>query len=95
LDVEIAIPVGPQVKEAIPLDGGRQLTTRTLPAIDSAACIIHTGSYDNLTTTYTALARWIEANGYRIAGPSREVYLTAPDDPAGHLTEIQYPVVKA
>ena len=95
LDVEIAIPVGPQVKDTVPLDAGRQLTVKTLPGIDNAACIIHTGSYDNLTTTYTTLAGWIEANGYRIAGPSREVYLTAPDDPAGHLTEIQYPVVKA
>jgi effector-binding domain-containing protein len=95
LDVEIAIPVGPQVKESIPLDAGRQLATRTLPGLDHAACIIHTGSYDNLTATYTAIARWIEANGYRIAGPSREVYLTAPGDPAGQLTEIQYPVIKA
>ncbi len=95
LDVEIAIPVGPQVNESVSMDAGRQLAFKTLPALDSAACIIHTGSYDNLTATYTTIARWIEANGYRIAGPSREVYLTAPGDPAGQLTEIQYPVVKA
>lgn len=95
LDVEIALPVAPGVKDAVPLDGGRQLVAKTLPAIDTAASIIHKGSYDNLTDTYNAIARWIEANGCRIAGPSREVYLTAPDDPAGALTEIQYPVVKA
>jgi effector-binding domain-containing protein len=43
--------------------------------------------------------KWIEANGYRIVGPDREMnlYHTMPirlDDPS-YITEIQYPVEKA
>lgn len=95
LDVEIVLPVAPNVTENVPMDNNRQLEVRTVPGTDTAASIIHKGDYDNLTATYNAIARWIEDNGYRITGPSREVYLTAPGDPAGTLTEIQYPVEKA
>ena len=42
--------------------------------------------------------RWIEENGYRIAGHSREVYMRGPGegiDPAHYVTEVQIPVEKA
>ena len=47
---------------------------------------------------HEAVLRWIEANGYRIVGSDREIYLynTMPirlDDPS-YVTEIQYPVEK-
>jgi len=41
---------------------------------------------------------WLEPNGYRIAGPVREVYLRSPadcSDPNQYVTEIQVPAVKA
>ena len=42
---------------------------------------------------------WIEANGYHIAGPNREVYLhcTSPvrQNDESYVTEIQFPVEKA
>jgi effector-binding domain-containing protein len=40
---------------------------------------------------------WIEASGYQVAGPNRELYLTSPNetkDPAKYVTEVQFPVVK-
>jgi effector-binding domain-containing protein len=44
---------------------------------------------------HTALLTWIEANGYRVAGPYREVYLQqGAGSPAEAATEIQYPVEK-
>ena len=39
-----------------------------LPAVDSAATMIHHGSMDDVLVTGQALARWIDANGYRSAG---------------------------
>ena len=45
----------------------------------------------------TALMRWIEANGYQIAGPSREIYFTDPNSgvpPSEYVTEVQFPVRK-
>jgi DNA-binding transcriptional MerR regulator len=95
LDVEIVIPVAAPVKVELPLEGGRALKPVDLPALPQAACIIHTGDYADVEPTYAALSKWVGASGYRLAGPIREVYLTAPGDPAGTLTEIQYPVAKA
>ena len=57
------------------------------------------GSYNTLIDAHEAIRKWVEANGYRIVGPSRELYLhnTMPirhDDPS-YVTEIQFPVEKA
>lgn len=95
LDVEIAFPTARGTADRVSLGGGRAITAHELPAVETAACIIHKGDYQLLGNTYAAVARWIEENGYRIVGPPREVYLTAPGDPAGLLTEIQYPVTRA
>jgi effector-binding domain-containing protein len=69
-----------------------------LPAATMAATIHH-GSYDTIGDAHEAVLRWLEANGYRIAGPDREInlYNRVPirlDDPS-YVTEIQYPVEKA
>ncbi|MBL8162420.1 MAG: MerR family transcriptional regulator [Anaerolineae bacterium] len=95
LDVEFAFPVAASVNLSVPLEGGRSLRTVDLPAIEQAACIIHMGDYSQFELSYEALARWIMENGYRIIGPSREIYLSAPTDPNGPVTEIQFPVAKA
>lgn len=66
---------------------------RQLEAVEQMACILHAGRLDNILETYAALGKWIQANGYRIAGPCREIYLqpAVSDNP---VTEIQYPVEK-
>jgi hypothetical protein len=38
-------------------------------------------------------ARWIDANGYRTTGYSRELYLECPDDQDKWVTELQEPIV--
>lgn len=59
------------------------------------ATLTHLGPYDNLGATYGELSRWIEANGYRVTGPAREVYLSMdPARPDTWVTEIQFPVAK-
>ena len=68
---------------------------RDLPPVESAACVIHVGSYDGLSATYQALGKWIEANGYRMAGPSREIYLKPAGKDNEPIVEIQWPVEKA
>ena len=46
-----------------------------------------------LLPAYNALAQWIEANGYQIAGPPRELFYGSPEH--GDLTaEVQFPVEK-
>ena len=92
MDVEIAVPVAGSVTE------GDRVKARELPALEQAASIIHEGGYENVGGTYGQLLQWVEANGYRIAGPVREVYVQGPEsgrDPSIYVTEIQLPVEKA
>jgi DNA-binding transcriptional MerR regulator len=95
LDVEVVIPLPGPGGQAVPLDGGRQLAAGRLGGVEAAACLLHAGPFDTIAQSYEALGQWIELNGYQIAGPPREVYLRAPDDDGGALTEIQWPVARA
>jgi DNA-binding transcriptional MerR regulator len=91
IDTEIAAPVAGKVPE-----GGR-VKVRELPGVDQAASIIHVGGYEDIGGTYSQLLKWIEANGYRIAGPIREVYVQGAElgrDPSTYVTEVQLPVEK-
>ncbi|MGW1200891.1 MerR family transcriptional regulator [Streptomyces sp. NPDC002536] len=74
---------------------GSGFTLVDLPAIDSAATIVHRGSMDDVMPTVQALARWIDANGHRSAGFARELCLKAPEDRAGWVTELQEPITTA
>jgi DNA-binding transcriptional MerR regulator len=65
-----------------------------LAGVDSAAAIIHHGSMDDVLPTGQALARWIDANGYRSAGYAREVTLNWSPDPEQWVTELQQPIDK-
>ena len=78
-------------------DSGR-VQVQELPAATMAATVHH-GSYDTIGRAHEAVFKWIEANGYRIVGPDRELNLhhTMPirlDNPS-YVTEIQYPVERA
>jgi DNA-binding transcriptional MerR regulator len=63
-----------------------------LAEVDSAAAIIHHGSMDDVLPTGQALARWIDANGYRSAAYAREVTLNWCPDPEQWVTELQLPI---
>ncbi len=66
-----------------------------LPGAGPAATIIHYGPLDEVGTSFEALARWIDANGYTSTGLVREVYLDSPADaPEQWVTELQVPVLK-
>ncbi|WP_329496272.1 MerR family transcriptional regulator [Kitasatospora herbaricolor] len=66
-----------------------------LPAIGTAATVVHRGSMDGIMPTVQTLARWTDGNGYRSTGYARELYLECPDDRDKWVTEIQEPVTKA
>jgi DNA-binding transcriptional MerR regulator/effector-binding domain-containing protein len=66
-----------------------------LPAVPSAATIIHRGPMDTVEQSIQVLARWIEENGYHTDGAAREVYRDYdPDDTANGVTELQFPVTR-
>jgi DNA-binding transcriptional MerR regulator len=67
-----------------------------LPAVETMASVVHTGSFDTLGVGYDALTRWIGANGYEICGPNREINIKfdPQGNPAEWVTELQFPVRK-
>jgi effector-binding domain-containing protein len=90
VDAEAGVPIGGDAP------GAGRVAVRTLPGGSVATCV-HRGSYDTIGQAYTALMAWIEANGYQISGPHREIYLRGPDEaesPDGYVTEVQLPVAK-
>ncbi len=62
------------------------------------AAVVHKGAFNRLSQAYEALGHWTEANGYKIIGPNREVYLYCAQpvrqDDNSYVTEIQFPVEK-
>lgn len=90
IDLELAFEVSRSVSDPLHLKDGKQLTPRDLPAIDQAAWLLRKGPYNDFTNAYTAIGRWLAAQGYAISGPNREIY-THP----GALVEIVLPVTKS
>ncbi len=64
---------------------------RQLDGVEQLASTLHSGPLDNILEAYAAIGKWIQANGYRIVGPCRELYLQLPQSDRP-ITEIQYPV---
>lgn len=92
IDTEVCEPVS----SAIPEDS--KVNQHMLPVVDTMATVVHKGPFITIGEAYTAIIKWIEANGYRIDGPSREVYLRPATDGSQTdpetVTEIQFPVAK-
>ncbi len=63
------------------------------------ASVVHNGAYATIGQGYDAVLHWIEANGYKIVGPNRELYLycgtPVRQDDESYVTEIQFPIAKA
>jgi DNA-binding transcriptional MerR regulator len=92
VDAEVCEPITADLVES------QRVHVRTLPSLDVASAI-HRGPYTQLGDAVKAVIQWTEINGYRIAGPEREIYLQparngSQTDPEA-VTEIQFPVEKA
>lgn len=84
--VTVSAPVGPV--------GDTEVRVVELPPFE-AATIVHRGAMDDVLSTTHTLARWLDANGYRSTGYTREVNLECPPDHESWVTELQEPVAKA
>jgi DNA-binding transcriptional MerR regulator len=79
------------------LTDGRVLEPRELPAVESLATCVRVGPPQKAHLTTARIGQFIEANGYRISGPNREVFLQRPSPGAmeNAVVEMQFPVEKA
>jgi DNA-binding transcriptional MerR regulator len=92
------IEVCEQISEDLP--STRQVKVHSLPAVETMACVIHTGPFATIGESYNAILKWLDENKYQIVGPCREIVLREPKTENGQndpetVVEIQYPVAKA
>ena len=81
-----------QVDRALP--GTDTVKVYQLPATQVAS-VVHSGDFADFTQGHAALLEWIDANGYRINGPYRELYIKHQKNNLKETTtEIQFPVEK-
>jgi effector-binding domain-containing protein len=98
LDLDIGFSLTRASNAAVRISGDYLLRAGELPAVDTMATIVRPGTNAASHTSFGAVGMWIEANGYQIAGPCREVFLepiTGPPGFEGALVEIQFPVREA
>lgn len=87
-DAEASVPVDHL------LPGTDRIKVYDLPETQVASAVHH-GDFEDFTQLHIAITKWIEANGYQIAGAYREVYIKHnPNDYSDSTTEVQYPVKK-
>jgi len=93
-----AVLANEEAEAVVPIDrpvpGTDRVTVYALPPVQVASVVHrHQGEFDDFTQGHAALLTWIEANGYRVAGPYREVYINwDQSNMTDAATEIQYPV---
>ena len=91
-DEDVLVEICESVVAAKEETGG--LYFRSLPEIQ-AACIFHKGSYHTFAESYETVLKYIEENGYEIAGEIRESYIDGvwnQDEESQWISEIQVPV---
>ena len=81
---------------AVPIDR-RILSTEHVQVYElpqqQVVSVVHHGAFEDFPQGHTAILTWVEANGYHITGPYREIYIHHDaDNLAESTTEIQYPV---
>ncbi|MEZ5407720.1 MAG: MerR family transcriptional regulator [Acidimicrobiales bacterium] len=87
IGVHAGVPVDPAVRELAGVD------IVDLPEVELAATAIHVGDLATVDVdTVSPALGWVNANGFRTTGYSREVYLHCPDDLAAWRTEMQFPI---
>jgi DNA-binding transcriptional MerR regulator len=96
IDVEVGFVVDGDVGKEIRLTSGEPLSVRELPAVERMATCVRIGLPERAHLITGKIGVFLEANGYALAGPSREVFLQPPrlDRMEESVVEMQFPVAK-
>jgi len=97
IDVELGFVVNGELPATLPVVGKWTLGVRELPAVPTMAACVRVGLPEHAHLVTGKIGRYVELNGYRLAGPSREVFLRPPraDRMEESVVEMQFPVERA
>ena len=97
LDIELGAVLASTESLAVTLPSDRVLQVHTLPAVALMATVVQVGGFEQNCRSYGAIGLWVEDNGYRLAGPGREVLIQPPrtEQLDEMVTEIQFPVERS
>ena len=98
LDVEAGFVLqGEPPQTQVRLTNGESLSVRELPAVERMATCVRIGLPERAHLITGKIGVFLEANGYGLAGPSREVFLQPPrpERMEESVVEMQFPVAKA
>jgi DNA-binding transcriptional MerR regulator len=95
-DVEVGYLLKKPVEELVALSDEYVLRMRELPAVPTMATAVQTGGPDLVFMALGRIGQWIEANGYRMAGPYREIGVELPSSGTfdDMVVEVQMPIEK-
>ncbi len=93
-DVAFGYVLKRPVEALIPLSDEYVLQLQELPAVSRMATAVQVGGPELVVGALERIGQWIEANGYRIAGPYREIAVGLPtlESVADMVVEVQMPV---
>jgi len=94
IDVELGFVLTGEVPRELPPIRQRPLQVRELPAVPHMAACVRVGLPEHAHLITGKIGRYVESNGYRLAGPGREVFLRPPrpDRMEESVVEMQFPV---
>jgi DNA-binding transcriptional MerR regulator len=94
IDVQIGFGLERALERRLELPGFGPMKLEQLPSVARMATCVRIGLPEHAHLNSARIARFIEANGYRLAGPSREVFLEPPrfERMEQSVVEMQYPV---
>lgn len=80
LDLELGFALESQPARAPRACAGRELQLQSLPAYERVATCVRVGSPASAHLTTGRIGRYLDAGGYKLAGPNRELFLQLPRD---------------
>ena len=96
-DIEMGFVLDVPTDLSLTLADELVVATRVLPAVEAMATVVVAGGLASRLEGFATLGRWVEDNGYRLAGAQREVVLEGIEGgmDGEMVLEAQFPISEA
>src|SRR5262245_32382062 len=97
IDVELGYILNDSIEREAPVVAGIPMQVSELPAAARMAVCVRVGLPEQAHIVTAKIGRYVEANGYSLAGPGRELFLSSPqpDRMENSVVEMQFPIERS